>query len=72
MTVETIFNIIGSISLAIIAIFLCVALYFLIKILKDISKITYQLREKSEKFADLISALIAVVKKTIIGRKKKK
>ena len=72
MSVETLFNIIGSVSLFIIAVFLCVALYFLIKILKDISKVTHQFREKSEQFAGLITTLIAVIKKTFTERKKKK
>jgi hypothetical protein len=63
MSIETISDIIGSISLLIIAIFVCVAFYYLIKILGDISKITRQAREKSEKFGDLISTLITMVKK---------
>lgn len=72
MTIEIIFDIIGSISLLIIAIFICVTFYYVIKILRDISKITYRFREKSEQFAGLITALITMLKKIIIGRKKRK
>lgn len=72
MSVQTIFDIIGSISLAIIAIFICVAFYYLIKILRDISKITYQIREKGEKFGDMIATLMAVIRRTFIERKKRK
>lgn len=72
MPVETFFDIIGSVSLLVIAVLLCVVFYYLIKILRDISKITHQFREKSEQFAGLITALIAVIKKGFSGRKKKK
>lgn len=69
---ETFFNAIGSISLLIIAIFICVAFYYLIKILKDVSKMTNGIREKSEQFAGLAAALISMVEKKITSRKKKK
>lgn len=72
MSVQTIFDIIGSISLAIIAIFLCIIFFYLIKILRDISKITYQLREKGEIIAGVVSALVALVKKAVTKRKKKR
>lgn len=72
MSVQTIFDIIGSISLVIIAIFLCIVFFYLIKILRDISKITYQLREKGEIIAGVVSALVALVKKAVTKRKKKR
>jgi len=72
MSIQTIFDIIGSISLAIIATFVCVVFYYLIKILRDISKITYQVREKGEKFGNMVAALITIIKKTFIKQKKKK
>lgn len=72
MSVQTIFDIIGSISLAIIAIFLCIVFFYLIKILRDISKITYQLREKGEIIAGVVSALVTLVKKAVTKRKKKR
>ena len=72
MSVQTIFDIIGSISLAIIAIFLCIVFFYLIKILRDISKITYQLREKGEIIAGVVSALVTLIKKMVTERKKKR
>jgi len=72
MSVQTIFDIIGSISLTIIAIFLCIVFFYLIKILRDISKITYQLREKGEIIAGVVSALVTLVKKAVTKRKKKR
>lgn len=72
MTVQTIFEIIGSVSLLIIAILLGVVFYYLIKILRDISKVTHQFRERGKQFADLISTVIALIKKTVAERKKRK
>jgi len=66
MTSQLFFNIVISLSLAIIAGALCVLAYHLVKVFREF----YKIQKKGEWLADIFSTVVSLIKKP--GRKKSK
>jgi len=72
MTVETIFYILGSIFFLAAIVIICVFGAYWLKIFRNLSKISIEIKEKVKNVSMFINGLTTLVEKLVTVRKKKK
>lgn len=67
---ETIFYILGSIFFGMAIVAICIWLFYFLKIFKNLSKISSEIKEKVENFSNFIKIFISLFEKLIAAYKK--